>query len=158
MKSSDELRPGERAFGILLVMFSALVFWESYRISGFSGLSTGGAMPMFASGVMFISAIVILGGTLRRSKAQHSGLSGLVAYLFPLRIVVFVVLLVAYVVVIPIIGFLVASTALLLISIWWLWDRGFVWALVLSLIFGAAIHVLFRVVFQVVLPAGSVWQ
>jgi putative tricarboxylic transport membrane protein len=158
MKTRDTLRPGERLFALLLVIFAAYAFWESYGISGFGGLTTGGVMPMLASGVMVLTGLVILADTLRRPRAPDSGIAGLVAYLFPLRVVLFTLLVAVYVAVIPSVGFLAASGGLLFVSIWALWRKGPVWSLVISLLSIGAIFVLFRVVFQVVLPIGSLWQ
>ncbi|MEM8686921.1 MAG: tripartite tricarboxylate transporter TctB family protein [Pseudomonadota bacterium] len=158
MKSPDTLRPGERAFALLLVCFAGYAFWESYAISGFKGLTTGGVMPMLASGVMVATGLVILGGSLRKAAPLQSGLQGIVAYLFPLRVVLFTLLLTVYVAAIPSAGFLLSSGVLLFVAVWWLWRKGPLWALLISFVSIGVIHVLFRVVFQVVLPMGSWWR
>ncbi len=158
MKTRDTLRPGERLFALLLVIFAGYAFWESYGISGFGGLTTGGVMPMLASGVMVLTGLVILADTLRSPRAPDSGIVALIAYLFPLRVVLFTLLVAVYVAVIPSVGFLAASGGLLFVSIWALWRKGPVWALVISLLSIGAIYVLFRVVIQVVLPIGSLWR
>jgi hypothetical protein len=158
MNPSDTLRPGERLFALLLVIFAGYAFWESYGISGFGGLTTGGVMPMLASGVMVFTGLSILADTFRKPLAPQNGATGLIAYLFPLRVVLFTVLVAAYVAVIPSVGFLTASGGLLFVSIWALWRRGPILALLISLLSIGAIYVLFRVVFQVVLPIGSLWR
>lgn len=158
MKTPDTLRPGERLFALLLVVFAGYAFRESYGISGFRGLTTGGVMPMLASGVMLVTAIVILAETLRRPPAAESGLRGLQAYLFPLRVVLFTLLVAGFVAAIPVAGFLPSSGALLFVAIWGLWRRGPLAALAISALSVAAIYLLFRIVFQVVLPTGSLWQ
>ena len=158
MKTPDTLRPGEALFALLLVIFAGYAFWESYGISGLSGLTTGGVVPMLASGVMVVTGLFILTDTMRKSKASESGITGLIGYLFQLRVVLFTVLVVAYVAVIPTVGFLSASGGLLFIAIWALWDKGPIWALVISALSVGAIYLLFRVVFQVVLPIGSLWR
>lgn len=158
MKKSEPLRPGERLFALLLVVFAGYVFWESYGISGFRGLTTGGVMPMLASGVMVVTGLVIFGEAVRKPSTAQTSIQGLIAYLFPRRVVLFTLLVAGFVAVIPSIGFLPASGALLFVAIWALWDRGPIWALVISAFATGAIYVLFRVVFQVVLPLGSLWQ
>ena len=158
MKPTDTLRPGERLFALLLVIFAGYAFWESYEISGFRGLTTGGVMPMLASGVMVLTGLVILSDTFRKPRAAESGLAGLIAYLFPLRVVLFTLLVAVYVAVIPSIGFLAASGGLLFVTIWSLWRKGPLPALLISGLSIGAIYVLFRIVFQVVLPIGSLWQ
>lgn len=158
MKTHHTLRPGERLFALLLVIFASYAFWQSYAISGFGGLTTGGVMPMLASGVMVLTGLVILAGTLRGPRASDSGVAGLITYLFPLRVVLFTVLVAIYVAVIPSVGFLTASGGLLFVAVWALWRKGPVWALVISLLSIGVIYVLFRLVFRVVLPIGSLWQ
>ena len=158
MKPTDTLRPGERLFALLLVIFAGYAFWESYAISGFRGLTTGGVMPMLASGIMVLTGLVILSDTFRKPHAAESGIVGLISYLCPLRVVLFTLLVVIYVASIPMIGFLAASGGLLFVTIWALWRKGPLPALLISLLSIAAIYALFRVVFQVVLPIGSVWQ
>jgi len=158
MKAPETLRPGERLFAFLLVVFAGYSFWESYRISGFSGLTTGGIMPMLASGVMVVTGLVILSETIRKTSAAQNSIRGLITYLFPLRVVLFTALVVGYVGVIPSVGFLAASAGLLFLATWALWQKGPVWALLISILSTGAIYLLFRVVFQVVLPVGSLWQ
>jgi len=155
--TSTSLRPGERLFALLMVVFAALVFWQSYEISGFTGLTTGGVMPMFASGVMVATSIFILSRTLSKPRNADGSLAGLAAFLFPLRVVLFVLAVLGYVVAIPVIGFLPASAVFLFVAIWRLWKAGILRAALVTGGAVAAIYVLFRVVFQVVLPIGSVW-
>jgi len=158
MKSPDPLRPGERLFALLLIIFAGFAFWESQQISGFDGLATGGVMPMLASGVMMLTALVILADTVRRPRSPEGGFRGLVAYLFPLRVVLFALVVAIYAAIIPWLGFIGASGALVFVAIWGLWNRGVIAALAISLMSVGAIYVLFRLVFQVVLPTGSLWQ
>jgi len=158
MKPNDTLRPGERLFALLLVIFAGYAFWESYGISGFRGLTTGGVMPMLASCVMLLTGLVFLSDSLRKPRAPDSGLAGVIAYLFPLRVVLFTLLVAIYVAAIPSVGFLSASGGLLFLTIWALWRKGPIPALLISLLSIGAIYVLFRVVFQVVLPIGSLWR
>ena len=158
MKTPDALRPGERLFALLLVIFAGYAFWESYEISGFRGLTTGGVMPMLASGVMLVTGLVIVLDTLRHAPAPEGRVAELVAYLFPLRVVLFTLLVAVYVFAIPSAGFLPASSGLLFIAIWALWKKGPVWALAIASLATGLIYFLFRVVFQVVLPVGSLWQ
>lgn len=158
MKPNETLRPGERLFALLLVIFAGYAFWESYGISGFRGLTTGGVMPMLASGVMLLTGLIVLSDTFRKPRAPDSSLAGMIAYLFPLRVVSFTFLVAVYVAAIPSIGFLSASGVLMFVTIWAFWRKGPLPALLISLVSIGAIHVLFRVVFQVVLPVGSLWR
>ncbi len=158
MNTSEQLRPGERLFALFLVLVAGFVFSEAYRISGFRGLTTGGVMPMLASGVMVVSSLLILADSLRKPRHKGGGLQAFFAYLLPLRVVLFAVLVAVYAALIPGLGFLAASGAFLFVAIWALWRRGPLLAAVLSVVSILAIYLLFRVVFQVVLPLGSLWQ
>lgn len=158
MKTPDTLRPGERGFALLLLAAAAYAFREAYLISGFAGLTTGGVLPMLASGVMVISGLVILGDTFRKPVTVKRSLREVVVYLFPFRLVWFTALLVVYGASIHKIGFLVASGAFLFISVALLWRRGPLWAGGIALISILCVYGIFRVVFQVVLPHGTMWQ
>lgn len=157
MQTSDQLRPGERSFALLLVLVAGFVFSEAYGISGFRGLTTGGVLPMLAAGVMLVSSLFILTGTLRKSR-NKDGAKTLLSYLLPLRVVLFAGLVALYAALIPGLGFLAASGAFLFVAIWLLWRKGAFRAAALSALSILVIYLLFRVVFQVVLPLGSLWQ
>lgn len=115
-------------------------------------------MPMFASTIMVLTGLVILSASFRRTNSTESGVAALITYLFSVRIVLFTCLVATYVAVIPSIGFLGASGGLLFVTIWALWRKGPLPALLIALVSIAAIYFLFRIVFQVVLPIGSLWQ
>ncbi len=157
MQTSEQLRPGERSFALLLVLAAGFVFSEAYAISGFRGLTTGGVMPMLAAGVMLVSSLFILADTLRKPR-NASGLRALLVYLLPLRVMLFTGLVAIYAALIPGLGFLAASGVFLFVAIWALWRKGPLKAAALSGFSILAIYLLFRVVFQVVLPLGSLWQ
>ena len=156
MNRKDDLRPGERAFGLALLLLSGFVFSEAYSISGFKGLTTGGVMPMLASGVMVVSSLAILVETFSRSTSAEA--QTIIDYLFPLRAVLFASVVALYAATIPYAGFILASGGFLFVAIWGLWRRGPLWSLVISTVSMIAIYVLFRMVFQVVLPIGSLWR
>lgn len=158
MESSHRLRPGERAFALALVLASGFVFTQAYAISGFSGLTTGGVMPMLASAVMAVSSLSILAQTLRKAPDPKSDLPTVVGFLLPLRVVLFGALVAAYAAAIPYLGFMLASGLFLFVAIWALWRSGPLWALALAAGSMGAIYLLFRIVFQVVLPMGSLWR
>ena len=72
----------------------------------------------------------------------------------PTRVTLMTVLLVLYVMAMPSLGFLLDSGLFLLASFCYLWKRPCWVSLSVSLLSVLAIHLLFRVVFQVVLPRG----
>ena len=156
MTTREPLRPGERAFALALVLLSGFVFYEAYKISGFKGLTTGGVMPMLASGVMVLSSLSIFARSVARPASPD--IQSIISYLFPLRVALFAALVAGYAVAIPYAGFMPASGGFLFIAIWALWRRGPVWSLVISAVSMGAIYLLFRIVFQVVLPMGTLWR
>lgn len=158
LPSQQSLRPGERVFAVVLVVLSVFVFSQAYAISGFNGLTTGGVMPMVASALMVISSVFILAETFRRTSNPTLAVSGVLTYLLPLRVVVFSGLVAMYAWSIPLLGFVAASAAFLFVTIGMLWRNKLQYTLVITCLAIAAIHFLFRTVFQVVLPAGTLWQ
>lgn len=149
-------RPGELLFALVLLGFSAFAFREAYGISGFSGLTTGGVLPMLAAGAMVVSAGAI---TLRAARERH-GLNpaAVIRYLLPFRLVWFAALVTAYAAAIPWAGFLPSSAVFLFASIALLWRRGVLPALAVSGVSVVLIYLVFRQVFQVVMPTGVLWQ
>ena len=156
MTTREPLRPGERAFALALVLLSGFVFYEAYKISGFKGLTTGGVMPMLASGGMVLSSLSILARSVSRPASQQS--QSLLSYLFPLQVVLFAALVAGYAVAIPYAGFMAASGGFMLNALRALWRRGPLWSLGISAVSMGAIYLLFRIVFQVVLPMGTLWR
>ena len=160
MTPPPDLRPGEIAFALILLGFSLFAFSQAYGISGFSGMTTGGVMPMLATGVMTVSAGFILRDALARWRAGPGGLrlAETARFLFPVRLLLFAALLAAYGAAIPRAGFLAASAAFLFVSIALLWRRGPLWAAGITALSILSVYVIFRLVFRVVLPTGTLWQ
>lgn len=151
-------RTGELIFAVGLLGFSLAAFWQAFEISGFSGASTPGVFPMLASGAMAVSALCILRRTLAMPKPVEdpaSSLQPFAAEVLPPRLVAVLLLVVLYLAAMPWIGFMASSGLFLLATIAFLWRRGFLYSLLLTAICLGAIYVVFRVVFQVVLPEGT---
>ena len=49
MSQERQKRPGEDAFGILMLALGLVLVWQSHAISGFESLSSPGAFPMASS-------------------------------------------------------------------------------------------------------------
>lgn len=73
----------------------------------------------------------------------------------PVRVLIITALLVLYVVAMPTLGFLLSSGLFLLASISYLWKKPVWLAVLVSALSLAVIHVVFRMVFQVILPQGT---
>lgn len=151
------------AFSLALVIFSVSAFWQSYGISGFTGLSQPGVFPMLASATMIISSLVIMGSVYSKpedsaSQDQRTGISRFCREIIPLRLAGIVGLIGAYVVTMPLLGFVLSSAAFLFVAFWFLWRRGPWTSAALTVGSLTVIHFIFRSVFQVVLPQGSILQ
>lgn len=158
MISPRDLRPGEIVFALALLAFSLVAFHQAYGISGFSGLATGGVMPMLVAGIMIVSGLAILRDVFGRRGVARASLAEGIAFLLPARVLMVAGLLVLYAAAIPWIGFMTASGVFLFVSIALLWRRNLLWTGVITFISILSIYVIFRLVFQVVLPTGSLWQ
>lgn len=156
MQPPKTLRPGEVFFALCALGFGIYAFREAYAISGFSGLTTGGVMPMAAAAVMIVSGLFILVDALRRRGAPISPLA-IVRFLLPPRLILFVALILLYAASIQWLGFMLASSAFLFVAIALLWRRNVLWVAGITVVAMAVIYGLFRLVFQVVLPGGSLW-
>ena len=154
-------RPGELGFSLLLVVFSVTAFWQSYEISGFSGLSTPGVFPMLASATMLFAASCILLQCFRQpADSTHTALleADSQTDILTVRLVIMVLLITGYLVAMPLIGFILASAAFLFLSFSYLWRKSLVVSLLITAVSVAAVYFIFRKLFQVVLPSGSLLQ
>ncbi len=148
-------RPGETGFALLLLILSLAGLGMSWRMASGGGLSGPGVFPLLASGAMATSAAVIL---VRSFGGGMAAPGAVLAYLAPARLVLFLGLLAAYAVAVPRLGFMVASALFLFAAIWMLWRRGPLASLAVTALAMAAIYAVFRLVFAIVLPTGSLWS
>lgn len=158
MKIEEGTRPGDLVFTLILLTFSAWAFWQAYGISGFESLSGPGVFPMLASGLMFASAVAILAQSVGNASSPRNSEAGFFSYLFPFRFIVFVPIMIAFAVAMPWIGFFPSAAGFVFISIAFLWRKNILWTASITVLSIGAIYVIFRLIFQVVLPNGTVWQ
>ncbi|ASY65701.1 Tricarboxylate transport protein TctB (plasmid) [Sinorhizobium sojae CCBAU 05684] len=155
METHTNRRPGEIVFNAALFGFSLFMFWQAYQISGFSALSSAGAFPMAMSAIMIIASAVVLVRSLRLASPGE-GWSGFRREVLPPAVVVFCLFILAYSITLKSLGFLLASFLFLLVSIWYL-ERGRLGrTLLLAIVSIVGVYVIFRLVFQVVLPEGII--
>ena len=154
---TPDRRPGELVFALLIVVFSAATSWLSYGISGFTGKTTAGVFPMIASGVMMVSSVVILVSATRLPATPKSS-NGFLAEVLTPRHMIMIGYIIAYVLLMPLIGFVASSAVFLFCSFQFLWRKSPLLILVLTGATLAIIYVIFRKVFQVVLPQGTLLQ
>jgi len=144
-------QPGEVGFAVVLVVFSIAALTQSYRISGFEGLSSAGVFPLLASATMLLSAGLILWRTLR-APPPLPGAGGFGRRILPPRVLGYMGLVVAYGLAIGWFGFVVASGVFLLVSLLWL--ARLPWHQALAGSAGALLIIVlvFRYGFRVILP------
>ena len=158
MHTSHQRLPGELTFMVLIVLFSAFMLWASYNISRFDSLSSPGFFPMLCAATMLVTGLMNLVKAARAKLALEPGQSvfhQFVQKLAPLTLVLFTALIVAYMLLLEVLGFLVASYLFLLLSMQVLGSKRIGLNLAVSAAVLAAIFIVFRTAFSVVLPAGS---
>lgn len=146
--------PGEDLFGLIVLVVSIALFWQSYKISGFEALSSPGAFPMAASAVMIFGSILIVIDNIRRNKAGAEVDRSV--RVISKMVVLFLALIVAYALLLEPLGFLIASLLFLVAGMTLLYNGGFKKSLVIAVLVLALIYIVFRLVFQVVLPTGII--
>jgi hypothetical protein len=153
MNDARVRRPGEAAFAIAITLVSAFLAWTAYEIAGFEALSSPGALPMAAAGTMLVCAIIILAQTLRSRPASDQSLKKDVV---PLPILLTVGLVLAYALLLKPLGFLPTSFLFVLILIRVL--SGFSLAFCAAVSAGSVllIYLVFRIIFNVIMPEGIV--
>jgi hypothetical protein len=154
------LVPGERLFAFILLGSALFLFAHAYSISGFSSLSSAGFFPMVATGLMVITQLITIACTLRVEGDIPAGSSALQEFrrrVTPLDILVFSAMMIGFALALAPLGFVPASFLFLTCSIVYLIRGRFLMAVGVSTLSTALIYVIFRVVFEVVLPKGWIF-
>jgi putative tricarboxylic transport membrane protein len=149
---------GELSFMTLLVLASAFLLWASYRISSLDSLAAPGTFPMVCAFAMLVTGLINLVQTARSRLSLDKDETVLQQFgrqVTPLQLVLFTLLIALYMLALETLGFLVASYLFLAASMYLLGSRRVGFNLLLSALVLAAIFVVFRTAFSVVLPAGS---
>ena len=157
MHTSHPRLPGELTFMVLAVAISAFMLWAAYGISQFESISSPGVFPMLCAALLLITGLMSLVST-AKARLQLEGetfFQHFVRKLAPLQLVLFTALIVAYALTLEILGFLLGSYLFLLLSMQVLGSKRIGLNLLVSALVLAAIFVVFRTAFSVVLPAGS---
>ncbi|HPY39043.1 MAG TPA: tripartite tricarboxylate transporter TctB family protein [Thiolinea sp.] len=155
MDTTPARKPGETGFNILLLLGSIFLFYQAYKIAGFSALSSPGAIPMAASATMVISACIIVAKEFSRPKAE-GGAKAFFVQILPFTLAVMCGLIILFAVVLQKVGFILTGLSFLFFSIWFLQKRGPASAALIALLCVVVIYVLFRLIFQVILPEGII--
>jgi putative tricarboxylic transport membrane protein len=155
MDTGNARKPGEVVFSVVMLLISLVLFWQAYRISGFTSKSSPGSFPLAVTGVMVLSALVVLGKTLM-TPAGDSSFASLRSQIIPNVVLGFGALVLGYGLLLESLGFIISSFAFLFGGILLLHQRGFRPALLWSLISIVGVYVIFRLLFKVILPEGIV--
>ena len=159
MRSGRKRLPGERVFTLLLVLFSGFMLWQAYSISGLESITSAGAFPLAAAALMLLCGIIVAVDTARMPRiapqADASTLREFARLLTPPVLVGFTLAIVLYMLALEPVGFIGSSYLFLIVSMRLLGSRRWLLNLGVSAVCLGVIHVIFRTVFSVVLPSGS---
>jgi putative tricarboxylic transport membrane protein len=158
MAASRPRVPGELVFMLAMLVFGLTALWLAWRISEFSSWSSPGVMPMIAAASMSFSALVFVRNSLRMDRPEVPPDSSFARQFFhrvlPLPIVLFTLLIVAYMLALEPLGFIVSSFLFLAAAMFVLGSRRILFTIVVSAVSLAAIYLVFQTAFSVVLPEG----
>jgi putative tricarboxylic transport membrane protein len=155
MDAPTRRRPGEVVFAFILLLASLGLFWQAYRISGFTSKSSPGAFPLAVTTVMVVAALITLAKTLMM-PAGNSSFAAVRTAILPNVVLGFGALVLGYGLVLESLGFILSSFAFLFGGILLLYRRGLRPALGWALVSIVAVYVIFRLMFKVILPEGIV--
>lgn len=158
MHTSQRRLPGEITFMLLIVAFSTFMLWAAFNISRFESLASAGAFPMLCAVAMLVTGLMSLRRSLRARLELENGetvYGQFVRKLAPLTLVLFTSLIVAYMLLLEVLGFIVSSYLFLLLSMQVLGSRKLLINITASAMVLASIYIIFQTAFSVVLPAGS---
>ncbi|GIX09566.1 tripartite tricarboxylate transporter TctB family protein [Elioraea sp.] len=143
-------RPGARLLSFLLFAAALLVVLEGVRLGALDSPSSPGAFPLLA-GLTMAGAAVAIGLGRRAAPADE-------LKLLPGRVAAAMALLVGFVAAMPLIGFHPAALLFLAAAISLLRRRLSFGAVLIAAASVAAVHLVFRLAFTVLLPEGTLWR
>jgi hypothetical protein len=145
-------KPGELVFSMVLLMFSIAALYLSSGISGFSSISAPGTLPLLASTILVLSALLITRQTWSLPPTPDASFTSMIT---PITLINFSLLGLGYVALLTPVGFVLSTLIYLFVSILYLHRQGWLLAFFVSLNSLATIYVIFRVTFKVLLPEGA---
>lgn len=155
MTTPKRVPVGERTFCVLLIIFSLVVLYQAFMISGFSSISSPGAFPLGISAVLLIASLRVLYELRGRPTDGDGWLASFKRFKhthFPRHIVVFTLLAVAYLIAIQWVSFYVSTFLFLMAAVVYLRRGRVLSALFASSVLVLAIYLLFTLAFSVYLP------
>ncbi|MGQ7248756.1 tripartite tricarboxylate transporter TctB family protein [Halomonas sp. V046] len=151
------VKPGEKVFDWLLLLFSCAFLYEAYQINGIPSLNSAGSFPMGLGLIMFASSVVILVSHRRKRRAPELGSHGdeLKAFLaehFQPHIIAFSLISIVYLIAIAWVSFYASTFVFLAVMFIYYRNGKVLSSLIISAAAVAIIYVLFTLVFRVYLP------
>ncbi|MCI1964944.1 MAG: tripartite tricarboxylate transporter TctB family protein [Oscillospiraceae bacterium] len=145
--------PGEVWFLGLLFLITLVLFIESRKLKGiFTGFTNPGSLPQIFILVLFLLIILELFKTLFREKFVESRLKKALGYLISRDVVSLLIMVVAYVILLPFAHFIVTSSLFLFGTMYLLDRQKPIQKILVSAGVIAAIQLIFHSLMQVVLP------
>jgi putative tricarboxylic transport membrane protein len=162
MAAPRERLPGELVFAGLMLLLSAFLLWTAHGISGFKSLTSAGSFPMAAAATMLLCSLVVAVQSVKARPADAASAESLprrfLRRIAPPVLLWSTLAIVIYMLTLEWLGFIVGSSAFLLVTMFILGERRWLRMLLVSALSLAAIYVVFQTAFSVVLPTGSLWQ
>lgn len=156
MNKTDKMLVGERTFCALLLVFSLVIFYLAYQISGFSSANSPGAFPIGVALVMILSAVKIAFELVGKARPGCSGwLDAFQQFRrqhFPKAVLIFGLLAVTYLAAIQWVSFYVSTFLFLVLSIVYLRNGRVLNAILIAAVLLVLIYLLFSLAFSVYLP------
>lgn len=155
MSTDIPYRPGERFLTWFLLALSLFFLYESFRIPNLTSYSSAGAFPIFVSSVLALSAVRILWRNRRSFSSCRLGLKEELAQTrnlaLPNVVVIYLLILAAYIAVAGPLGFFISTYVFLAGSVLFLKGASPVRALLLAAAILGGVYVLFQYIFKVIL-------
>lgn len=142
--------PGEAVFCWAMVLLGAFVTWQASGIGFLDSPSAAGVFPLAAGAAMTLAALVAAVAATRRGASGHGAV-------VPGDVGAIGALVLAYMAGLEALGFIAASLAFLTLAIAWLQRGRVLRAAAVAAVCVAAVWVVFRLGFRVVLPPGWVF-
>jgi putative tricarboxylic transport membrane protein len=157
--------PGELTFTVLLLLGSLFLLAQAYGISGFESITSAGMFPMLAALVMVLTGAWVVNRTrltlAADSEDKESLPQAFSRQITPVVFIAFTLTLLAFMFLLPKLGFVVSAYAFLLTSMRLLGSARWGFNAMVSAASLAVVYFIFQTVFSVILPKGtwlvSVW-
>ena len=148
-------KPGETVFGFLMLGLSLFLFWQSYEIAGFTALSSPGSLPLAASGLMVIAAVIAIVDDFRRPIENHQ-IQHFFEQILPLSVALMIGIIFLFAIMLETVGFIITAFVFLVASIQLLHRKSIATSLLVSAVALVFVYLIFRIIFVVVLPEGII--